>query len=314
MEKVLIIIPDTNKGKFISKGYASAFREESYFVIEKKIYDLNIEEVKKISPNLIFYFWADNTQNKELIELINNYKNENTIFIHYAEVFKDIPSVYSSLNNHYCFSSDNKNKEYRLLPAVNSDDYKRKFKGYKYLITFAGNPVLNNREIILSRLIYNFGIINIFCRSYDFYKSVDDIYRNKYLNDKYIDLYRESYRGYVENQEEISYIYSSSKINVDIRSKKEKPINYRCMEIMASGGFLITEYNDVVVENFETGRELETYKTDYELTDKIRFYLKNLNLAQLITTNGKRNVVSNHSFRDRVKIILKVVNDKNTCN
>ncbi len=314
MEKVLIIIPDTNKGKFISKGYASAFREESYFVIEKKIYDLNIDEVKKISPNLIFYFWADNTQSKELIELINNYKNENTIFIHYAEVFQNIPSEYGSLKNHYCFSSDNENKKYRLLPAVNSDDYKRKFKGYKYLITFAGNPVLNNREILLSRLIYNFGIINIFCRSYDFYKSVDDIYKNKYLNDRYIDLYRESYRGYVENQEEMSYIYSSSKINVDIRSEKEKPINYRCMEIMASGGFLITEYNDVIIENFETGREIETYKTGYELTDKIRFYLKNLNLAQLITTNGKRNVVSNHSFRDRVKIILKVVNDKNTCN
>ena len=48
MEKVLVILPDNNKGRYIAKGYSSAFRNMSYFVIEKKIYDLNVDEIKKI--------------------------------------------------------------------------------------------------------------------------------------------------------------------------------------------------------------------------------------------------------------------------
>ena len=39
MDKVLVILSDNNKGKFISKGFSSSFKELSYFVYEKKIYD-----------------------------------------------------------------------------------------------------------------------------------------------------------------------------------------------------------------------------------------------------------------------------------
>lgn len=314
MEKVLVIIPDNNKGKYISKGFSSAFKDLSYYVNEKKIYDLNIEEIKKYSPDIIFSFWSDLSQNSELKEFINNFNNDKTVFIHYAELYKDIPNEYEDKTNHYLYSYDNKKKKYRIIPAVIPEDYKRKFTGYKYLITFAGNPAYKNRELILAKLIYHFGIINIFCRSYDFYKSVDDIYKEKLLNDKFIDLYRESYRGYVENQKELSYIYSSTKVNLDILNPNKKPINYRCMEILASGGFVISSYNDMIIKYFEDGKEIETYKTDSELIDKIRFYMNNANLAQLISAKGKKNVVSNHSFYDRLKIMLKGIYGKDSCN
>ena len=58
MDKVFIIQPDNNKGKYITKGYASAFADFNYFVIEKKIFDLNIEEVSKIKPHIVFCFCA----------------------------------------------------------------------------------------------------------------------------------------------------------------------------------------------------------------------------------------------------------------
>ena len=247
MEKVLVIIPDNNKGKYISKGFSYAFKELSYYVSEKKIYDLNRDEIKSYSPDIIFSFWSDITQNSELKDFINNYNDEKTVLIHYAEAMKDIPADYKDKKNNYCFSYDGQKKQH-TMPAVNVKDYKRKFTGYKYLITFAGNPAYKNRELILSKLIYNFGIINIFCRSYDFYKSVDEIYKSKLLNDKYIDLYRESYRGYVEKQTELAYIYSSTKVNLDLENPNKKSVNYRCMEILASGGFLISKYNNSIIK------------------------------------------------------------------
>ena len=86
-----------------------------------------------------------------------------------------------------------------------------------------------------------------------------------------------------------------------------KNMNYRTLEVLASNGFLLTPYNDLVVKQFDDGKDIETYKNPEQLVDKINFYLKNLNLAQSIAYNGKKNAVSNHSFCDRLKSILKVI-------
>lgn len=313
MDKVLVIIPDNNKGKFIAKGFASAFKEFSYFVIEKKIYDLNLDEITKIKPNIIFTFWSNIVQGNELEKFFENYKGAETINIHISELLSDIPEHLRKKEKNYCFSYDNKKKKFRIIPSILPKDYKIKFNGYRYALTFAGNPAIPQREEILSKLVYNFGVINIFCRSYDFYKSVDNIYRRGLLDDKYIDLYRESYRGYVEDQKSLSQIYSATKVNLDMPDETKKPVNYRCLEILAAGGFVISPYNDVIITNFEDGKEIETYKNDSELIDKIRFYMTNTNIARLISSKGKKNTVSNHSFYDRLKSMLKVIYGKDSC-
>ncbi len=310
MDKVLVVLSDNNKGKFISKGFSDAFRGLSYFVIEKKIYDLNIDEVKAISPNLIFLFWTDMTQKDILEKFISEYQNDDVIYIHCSELSAEIPENYKKLENHYIFTTDSKTKKHLFKPSVNPKEYKTKFKGYKYNITFSGNPAYKGREEILTKLIYNFGPINIFCRSFDFYKSVDEIEKSKLLDKYMIELYRSSYKGYVENAKELSDIYVSSRINVDIENENKKAINYRCLEIMASGGFLIAPYTKSVIKFFEEGKEFETYKNSDELVDKINFYMKNLNIAQLIADKGKKNTVSNNSFYDRLKSMLKVIYGK----
>ena len=312
MDKVLVIIPDSNKGKYITKGYSRAFKELSYFVIEKKVYDLNLSEIININPHIIFVFWNGIINKAELVQFLSEYKNNKTVKINLAELNSDIPDSVSCKTNSYNFSYNAEDLKYSILPSVYKADYKRKFTGYRYVITFAGNPAIETREKILSTIIYNFGIINIFCRSYDFYKSLDDIYKKEHLNNKYIDLYRESYRGYVETQEELSDIYSHSKINIDMPSNNDKPLNYRAMEITASGGFLILPYNKTVSSVFEIGKEAETYENKGELIDKIRFYTKHTDISQMIAINGKKNVSGNHAVYDRLKAILKEIYGENT--
>ena len=72
----------------------------------------------------------------------------------------------------------------------------------------------------------------------------------------------------------------------------------------------IEQLKPVVIKYFDDGKEIETYSSDFELIDKVNFYLKNLNIAQLIAYNGKKNAVSNHSFYDRLKSMLKVIYGK----
>ncbi len=307
MDKALIIISDNNKGKYISKGFANSFRELSYFVIEKKIYDLNIEEIKKIKPDIVMIFWTDMNQKDILIDFFKDYQSK---IISLAELKNDIPKEFQRKENNYIFTSDAKTKKHLLIPSIDVKMYKTKFNGFNYNITFSGNPAYKNREIILSRLIQNFGVINLFCRSFDFYKSLDDIYKNKYLDEYFLELYKSSYKGYVENQKELSQIYCSSKINIDMENENKKNINYRVLEITASGGFLIAPENSVIKENFESGYELETYKSTDDLTDKINFYLKNVNIAQMIASKGRIATIGNHNNYDRLKTILKAVYGK----
>lgn len=314
MEKTLIILSDNNKGKFISKGFSDAFKELSYFVYEKKVYDINIEEINKIAPEIIFIFWTDMTQKEIIIDFLKNYQNKNTVIINCAELKNEIPASVLKKKNSHLFTTDAKKKQSKYIQCINPRAYKTKFQNYKYTITFSGNPSYPNREKILSDLIKTYGIINIFSRSYDFYKSVDEIYKNKLLDDNYMELYRKSYKGYVENPKELSQIYSSSKINIDMENENTKEINYRCLEIMASGGFLIAPYNDKIIKYFENGIEFETYNSTVDLIDKIDFYLKNLNIAQLIQEKGRKNIVNNFSFYDRLKVMLKVVYGKDISN
>lgn len=310
MEKVVLVIPDNNKGKFISAGFTSAFKELSYFVYEKKIYDINIDEINKILPDIIFIPWINIVQKEVINNFIQDYNNEKTAFIHIAEYIEDIPSEYKKQKGHYIFANNSKSNKNKIKIGILASDYKSKFSGYKYNITFAGNPAFEHREEILSKLVYNFGPINIFCRSFDFYKSLEEIQEKNLLNEYFIELYKQSYKGYVENQKELSEIFISSKVNIDIASIHPKDINYRCLEILSAGGFLISEYNENIVKHFDEGKELEIFKNDDDLIDKINFYFKNLNLAQMIAVKGRRNAVNNFSYTDILKSIIKVVYGK----
>ena len=91
-------------------------------------------------------------------------------------------------------------------------------------------------------------------------------------------------------------------------------MNYRFLEILASGGFLLSPVNEITTLHFDEGKEFESYDDEIDLVDKVDFYLKNANLAQLIASKGKRNVVSNHSFYDRLKAMLKVIYGKDFSN
>lgn len=308
MEKVLVILPDNNKGKYISKGYAAAFKDFSYFVIERKIYDLDVADILKISPSIIFCFWCDIKNNDILEDFYQKINIKNCVLINCAELMNDIPEFLRKKS--YCFSADGKGKKNKVLLGINAKDYKIKFRGYNRLITFAGNPAYESREKLLAHLIYNFGRINIFCRSYDFYKSLDEIAGAKLLKGEYLDLYKNSYCGYVENRKELAAVYSGSKINIDMEHPGKQSINYRFFEVLASGGFVISPNFSETAFNFEEGKEYESYSSAVDLVDKINFYLNNSDISQSIALRGRRNAASNHSFHDRLKKVLKVVYGK----
>lgn len=169
------------------------------------------------------------------------------------------------------------------------------FSGYKYSISFVGNPSNVKYLNIFCDLIKIFGRkLHIFSSKNQFLKSVEIIKEKELLDKIDLEIYSNCWSGFYEKEEDLAKIYNSSKINLHLQIYKEIKKDKQIFEILASGGFLITTETEDLEKYFEPSKHLETFKDTYDLIDKINFYLNNLNLAQKIASLGRFEVGRNY--------------------
>jgi len=190
----------------------------------------------------------------------------------------------------------------KKMPEINLEKYKVDFSGYKYSISFVGNPSFDNCLKILCELVKVFSTkLNIFSEEKDFLQSVEKIKEKNLLEEDDLQVYLKCKHDFIPEEEKIAQIYNSSKINLSISVKGKAFLKYQIFEILASGGFLITNEREDLKKYFEASRHLETYKNTNDLIDKIDFYLKNLKIARKIAQIGKFEVIKNYILSARTK-------------
>ncbi len=179
---------------------------------------------------------------------------------------------------------------------INLKKYITDFEGYKYSISFVGNP---NKDFILNvlcELIKTYKKkIHIFCEEKLFLKSIEKIKKEKLLDESCLKIYSKSYEQNVLSENEKALIYSSSKINLCINSLKNPCVDIQIFEALASGGFLIINDRADLIKYFDESRHLEVFRDITDLVDKIDFYLKNYDIAQKITQLGRFEIIKNYS-------------------
>lgn len=113
---------------------------------------------------------------------------------------------------------------------------------------------------------------------------------------------------------EVSYlqvmpkIFHLSKINLNITSRTiETGISQRVWDVLAVGGFLITNYQPELEEYFEIGKDLEVFHDLNELEEKVDYYLKHEEQRIRIAMNGYKKVRENHKCAKRMKQVLEEV-------
>ena len=206
------------------------------------------------------------------------------------------------------FASDrNISKKFKYLPlAISSRTYGREFEGFDYGISFVGNPNIAKRVEILASVVKAFGDnLAVFCEKKQFEKSVEKM--EKYLTKDELVTYKYCYQGFLEDEREISKVLNSSKINLNIITKFNMSLNFHAFETLAAGGFLLTNNAWACYEFFDLARDLETYYDIDDLIDKIKFYTRQIDMAQVIALSGKAAIRQGHTFKDRVKVILKSI-------
>ncbi|MDY5807931.1 MAG: DUF3880 domain-containing protein [Lachnospira sp.] len=129
----------------------------------------------------------------------------------------------------------------------------------------------------------------------------------KMIGDRWgIDLYTQSdtsdmpnvrNHGFISYYENMSKMFFNSKININITMRGiQSGSSLRNQDIMAAGGFLLSNYQSDLADMYNDGEDLVMYYTRQDLADKIEYYLSHDKEREEIADNGRRKTLENNSY------------------
>lgn len=137
-----------------------------------------------------------------------------------------------------------------------------------------------------------------------------------------VDLYTKSdcsYIHHVRTHQGVDYytdmnkIFYLSKINLNVTLPSiETGLPQRILDIMGSGGFVLTNYQREIDDYFVIGKEIEVFRDINELMEKTAYYLSHEEERLRIAMNGYLKVRKNFSYKHQLKKILQTVKDNLT--
>lgn len=310
-------MPRSIAGGLIMEGFAGGLEMNKCIVLKKVVDELTQADVEHFKPDMILGYDYSFLMDEGCTQIIKNSACKN-IVCYFADeprgkfALGDKDYLYEELKKYNpkifiwdkAFLNEFENSVYLPL-AVNPIKYITDFSDYKYTISFVGRPLTDIRQKILCELVKVFkNKVHIFSYEQHFLRSIEEIKTKKLLDDADLEVYSQCWRGFVEKEEDLAKIYNSSKININITLQGKSSLNYRVFEVLAAGGFLLTDEREDLSSLFQKSKHLETYKGTDDLIDKINFYLNNLNIAQRIAQLGKLEVIENHTFGARASSLL----------
>lgn len=104
--------------------------------------------------------------------------------------------------------------------------------------------------------------------------------------------------GMVDYQTQMPLVFAGSKINLNISLRSiHSGIPLRVLDIMACGGFVLSNWQPEISEYFEEGAEIVTFDSLEDCLDKIEYYLIHEEERRQIASNGQRKVQERFSYQ-----------------
>ncbi len=109
-----------------------------------------------------------------------------------------------------------------------------------------------------------------------------------------------------EYHEELPKVYYHSKININVfHTQCVNSTNPRVYDVLAAGGFLLTEYRPILETEFRLNEHLVCFQSPEELREKAQYYLEHEDERESIAREGQKYVLEHATYRQRVKKILE---------
>ena len=112
--------------------------------------------------------------------------------------------------------------------------------------------------------------------------------------------------GTVDYYTEMPKVFKHSDINLNVSLRSIRSgIPLRILDVMAAGGFLLTNAQPELELFFKEGESIATFQSLEEMDEKIDFYLANDSARKRITENGYRIVENQFDFKVRLPQIFE---------
>lgn len=126
-----------------------------------------------------------------------------------------------------------------------------------------------------------------------------------FTHDRTFSLHGVTNHGTVDNYQEMPLVFNRSRINLNISLRSIlSGIPQRAFDIMGSGGFLLSNYQNDFPEYFTPGEDFDFYESKGDLLDKINYYLSHETERIQIAGNGHDKIAAAHTYRHRVREML----------
>lgn len=130
---------------------------------------------------------------------------------------------------------------------------------------------------------------------------------NVYSKDVDKRLEKVNFCGYADYYTQMPDVFRKSRINLNISlCTIQTGIPLRILDIMACGGFVLTNAQPELFEYFDAGIDFAVYEDMKDMVMKVMYYLKHEEERNKIAENGYRKVCEKFSFADRIKTMLEI--------
>jgi len=211
------------------------------------------------------------------------------------------------------FEEDTGKKCFTILDAADRIALKGKFnKKFKADISYYGTYLPEKREYI-NKFVFPLAKkydLRLYGSGWNFAdRALGWIQKGGlYLNIPYFKSIR---REKLEIEDEAD-IYKSSLVSINIHGEYQikygGSLNQRTFKIPLSGGFQITDFVFSILKYFEEGKEIVIARTLKEWFEKIDYYVKNPDERNKIIEAGRKRVLAEHTYHNRVKQIIDIYN------
>ncbi len=116
------------------------------------------------------------------------------------------------------------------------------------------------------------------------------------------------YVGPIDYETVMPLVFRHSRINLNITLRSiHTGIPLRCMDIMGSGGFLLSNFQEDFLDYFVPGEDFVFYESESDFLAKIRYYLSHESERAQIAENAVGKMRDFHTFSHRVTAILDTI-------
>lgn len=117
-----------------------------------------------------------------------------------------------------------------------------------------------------------------------------------------------NHKGVCDYFSEMPKVFKASKINLNITLKiLQSGIPLRTLDIMGAGGFVLSNYQPELAENFVNDEEVVMYDSIEDAFDKASFYLTHDDIRKTIADRANKKVLEEYDYDIRLKYIFNIV-------